>query len=169
MARDLFIGLDLATSAGWAVSDLKGVILASGNWYCKNDVDGFPGDRWIAYANALEGLLVQYKGRVQSVGYERPPVFSPVKGKGIQYSTVRVLFGQAALVEMLCSRHAIETESVQPATLKKVVTGKGNAPKQAVHDAVVKKTGPIHATGAGKFDQADARGVCLVMVDRRKG
>lgn len=168
--RDVVIGFDPASVAGWAVFALNGRLLESGAWTIRRG--DFTGDRWIDLHGRLVELFERYRGRVAAVVIERPVVY-----RGIQWDTLRVLFGQAALVDLIASRHCADSVFVPPATLKKHVAGNGRASKAEVIDAVVRATGPLSTEAGGeteaerarrdkaRSDEADARATVLWLLD----
>lgn len=162
MAADLVLGLDLTTSCGWAVTDLNGRTVDSGVLDLRPGNGDHEGLRWVAFRGKLVRLLGQYRERLCAIGYERPSTQ--------QWATARLAFGQAALVELEASRDEIPTVDVSPSTIKKIVAGHGRASKEDVVAAVERATGPMRGRGGTprgdklRSDEADAIGVCLVLV-----
>lgn len=169
--RDLIIGLDLASVAGWAVFDLDGKLVESGSWDVSLGGD-YQGDRWLAFHVNVTWLFERYAGRVAALVMERPVTY----GKN-PWSTSRVLFGQASIAEMVAARNCCESLFVHPAQLKKRATGQGNATKRQVIDAMVEETGPLAIEPGGdtkterarrdkaRSDEADARAAALWLLD----
>ena len=69
---------------------------------------------------------------MQRVVIEKPIVY-PGRPSG-----ARVLFGLTTIVEFLCGHSGIEVIEIAPAKVKKIATGKGNASKAMVQEAMEK-------------------------------
>lgn len=152
--RDLVIGFDGASSAGWAVLDLGENVISSGAWDVGRDADSqLAGDRWMLLDQEISELLDTHRGRVGAVAIERP--------SNVQWASSRVLFGQSAIVEMAAARRVIESVLVSPSSIKKITTGNGRATKREVQ-AAMRKLAPLRAsTPKGREDESDARGAAL--------
>jgi len=87
---------------------------------------------------------------------------SPILPSTTALATTRKLHGLAGMLELVCRRLNVECAEVQPTTVKKVLTGRGNA----------KKPEMIAAARALGFDpkvedEADALGVWMTVVRMR--
>ena len=87
---------------------------------------------------------------------------SPILPQQTALATTRKLHGLAGMLELVCRRAAVECVEVQPAIVKKTLTGRGNA----------KKPDMMEAARAMGFDpkvddEADALGVWLAVVRMR--
>jgi Holliday junction resolvasome RuvABC endonuclease subunit len=173
MIRDLILCLDLASIVGWALFTIDGQLVDSGVWEIESgDHDG---DRWASFRAKLSARLFQYRERLAGVAMERPVMY----GKpGQDWTTGRVMFGQAAIVEMEAVRWMLPTLMIPPSEIKSVVTGNGNASKQQVITAIEAQLGQLSTRPGGRTktdrerrdkarsDEADARGVGLVVLAR---
>lgn len=170
MSRDVVIGFDPATVAGWAVLDLEGGLVESGTWVSGSG--DYTGDRWLSLHGKLTELFERYKGRVAALAIERPPIHGD-----IPWSTSRVLFGQVAVAEMIAARNCCDAAFVHPSQLKKRATGNGRASKSDVVEAVADELGPLAVEPGGatkaersrrdkaRSDEADARAAALWLLD----
>lgn len=171
MSRDVVLGFDPASRAGWAALDFDARVIESGTWLVRRG--DYTGDRWLALHGHLAELFERYRGRVAALAIERPPVYDDVR-----WNTIRILFGQAALAEMVAARYCVDAVFVHPSQLKKRATGSGRATKAEVVDAVVAETGPLSVEPGGdtkaeqsrrekaRSDEADARASALWLLDR---
>lgn len=168
MTRDLVLALDLTTRVGWSRFHVDGALRGSGSWDLKQPKHAHPGALWEAFGEALDRELSRFEGQICVIAFESPVMYD-------QWATARVAFGQAAIVELAGHLLGIATIGIPPATLKKTVTGKGNATKALVQEHVVRLTGELNTERGGKTktersladklrgDEADARAVGIVV------
>jgi len=167
----LILCLDLASIVGWALWTVDGHLYASGFW--EIDDGEHEGDRWASFRTQLSKFVRKYVDRLCGIAFERPILYGLT---GRDWKSARVLFGQAAVLEMEAARWQLPTAMVPPSEIKKLVTGNGNAPKAEVTKAIEIQTGPLLLKRGGKTkteraradkarsDEADARGVGMVVL-----
>lgn len=140
------LALDMATSCGWALST---------NGRIESGVETFDvkrhesrGMRWIHFNGWLDVMTVR-EGQplVELVIYEKPLGRFATSG-----AAGEIALGMATRVDEQCARLGIEHTALPPATLKKWTTGKGNADKAAMLEAVERRFGRRCDT----HDEADA-------------
>ena len=150
------MALDVGTSMGWALRR-PGAVLSGTKSFAERRGES-RGDRLTRFDMWLSGWARQ---GLTLIAYEQVMFHGKFNGVLTAHA-----YGQYEGVILMCaSRHSIPVKSVPTATLKKAITGKGNA----------KKAGPggmIEAIKARGFkpaddDEADAIGVLLWALDYR--
>lgn len=126
----MYLGLDLGTHAGWAMIAPfvgKGTIRASGAWDCsiKTGHDS-PSLRFEKFGQHLDGWL--------ELGPTR--VFYELVRRHNGVQAAHVYGGLLAKMQERCDVYGIPYQGLEVGTIKKHVTGKGNASKEAVMEAV---------------------------------
>lgn len=134
------LALDLATRTGWALME---------NGRLESGADSFevgrgesPGMRFIKFNRWLEHLVfpASYEHgtppigepRVRLIAYEQPFVMR-------SGAAAEIVLGFATRVQEFCARYAIEHTAVNGMRLKKWTTGRGNADKAAMLEAVTRR------------------------------
>jgi len=124
------LALDIATQTGWCNND------GFGTWKMK------PKTRIVEFYNHLDMMFIN--NRPNLVVYEFPAgrFTTPIM-------TESELIG---ILKYLCAINDIEFQGYAATAIKKHVTGKGNAKKQQVMDAVIAK----YNVTPKNYDEADA-------------
>lgn len=124
------IWFDIGSTIGWAHNASGTLEIAYGQWDF-TAAKSNRADRLCRTLNALDECL---RGlMVDVVGFERPFC----RGR----SATRSLWGQAAMVEAMAQRHGFPVVDEEPKSIKKFITGNGNAKKEQIIEAVELKTG----------------------------
>lgn len=118
------LGLDIATITGWALSDGS-----SGIFSIAPRKGESIGTRYMALRKKLNGIIEKHPD-LKLVAYER----ALMRGYSASYAA-----GYTAVVQEWCATHGIEHTSIMPVSVKKFITGKGNASKEEVIAAVQKR------------------------------
>ncbi|MGN7613060.1 crossover junction endodeoxyribonuclease RuvC [Magnetococcales bacterium HHB-1] len=119
--------LDLGTQTGWALRQADGLITSGTESFHNNRWSGggmrfLKFKRWLTeIKNSVDGLDAIY--------------FEEVR-RHIGVDAAHAYGGWLAILSAWCEHHQIPYEGVPVGTIKKSVTGKGNANKQAVITAV---------------------------------
>lgn len=126
------LALDLGTTTGFCCGTSEHHL--SGAWTCKpNRYDG-GGIRYLKFRGHLNETYNAYK--FERVAYEE------VRQR--QYpDAAHVYGGLQAMLTSWCEEHEIPYEAIPVGTIKKFATGKGNASKQDMIDAVRDRWGVI--------------------------
>jgi Holliday junction resolvasome RuvABC endonuclease subunit len=122
------LALDLGTTTGWAFS--TGTQIISGTQNNKNDRFSGGGMRYLRFRNWLDE--VNRDGSLGAVYYEEVR-------RHIGVDAAHVYGGYLATLTSWCESNRIPYEGVPVGTIKKHVTGKGNANKALVMQAMVDK------------------------------
>ena len=138
------LALDLATRSGWALME---------NGRLESGVETFdvkrgesPGTRYLRFNRWLDEFALH-----PSAGLPRIEliVFEAANQRG--GAATEVAAGFSTRVLEFCARHGIEHASVHSGTLKRFTTGKGNASKQEMLEAVARRWKRVDTD-----DEADA-------------
>lgn len=136
------LALDLGQNCGWAMlSDGK---IKSGVWDLKPSKFDSHGQRFLTFKRHLETEIII--GGVEKVYYE-------AVRKHIGTDAAQAYGGYMAHVQSVCLENDIPYTGVPVQTIKKHATGKGNADKQQMVDAAIKK---FPRTNVIDDNQADA-------------
>lgn len=125
------LALDLATRTGWCL--LEGGTIESGVEDFAPRRDESPGMRWIKFRRWLDYMAAD-RLRPDLVVFESWCARTP-GGSG------EITAGFTTRVVEFCTERKLEHSSVTPATLKRWTTGKGNANKAAMLEAVNRRFG----------------------------
>lgn len=149
------LALDLGTNCGWAYNYLSAVI--SGAWNLKPSRYSGGGMRFIRFIEELDHL--HNAKPIGVVFYEEVRAH-----KGVD--AAHVYGGLMATLQAWCENKRIPYEGVPVGEIKKYATGKGNAGKDAVSEAV-------EAWGYSpmSYDEADALALlhCKVFLSKPNG
>jgi Holliday junction resolvasome RuvABC endonuclease subunit len=121
------LALDLGTKTGWALRSADGQI-TSGVIEFRNDRWQGGGMRFLRFKNWLT--------EIKQVAGDLDAVFVEEVRRHAGVDAAHVFGGFLAHVTAWCEHHGIPYEAVPVGTIKRHATGKGNASKQAVIDAV---------------------------------
>ena len=143
------LGLDLASSTGWAIVEDK-MLIASGTHVMKKRRGESNGIMFLKLESFLRRLIIEHKPNV--VAYEQ----AHFRGAGTE-----LLVGFQTHAQKCAAEHKLESSGYHTGTVKKTFTGKGNASKQQVIDMVELVTGHLPKTD----DEADAIAVAFTAAE----
>jgi Holliday junction resolvasome RuvABC endonuclease subunit len=127
----LIVGIDPATSCGWAVLDrATGARVGSGCWDLSSRRHEGGGMRYLRARAHLVELLDAHP--IEAVGYEEVARHAGV-------SAAHVYGGIVAMVSSVCEERRIAYAGQPVGSVKKLATGKGNAGKEAMVEAALAK------------------------------
>jgi crossover junction endodeoxyribonuclease RuvC len=122
------VAIDLGTKTGWAIARADGSIVF-GTHVCKADgrkeIDG------LRYAR-FRSLLSKLQKNIDSIDQV---FFEKVESHSSTYAA-QVYGGYKAILEMFCAINEIPCTGIPVGTIKKFTTGKGNADKDQMVEAV---------------------------------
>ncbi len=125
------LALDLMTHTGWAARAADGGVLFGTKDFTPKSMEG-AGMRWYRFRNWLSMMALETG--CEMVFFEQPVGF-PRKNMGRDQ---RVFDSFAAHVTEFCERQHLPYRGIGVGKIKTFATGKGNASKEAVFDAVRK-------------------------------
>ena len=134
--------LDLGTTTGWALVS-QDCVISSGRIKLKQDRWQGGGMRYLRFKHWLSEIQKQSDGIDQ--------VFFEEVRRHLGTDAAHIYGGFMAMLTAWCEHQEIPYEGVPVGTIKRFITGKGNANKQAVSDAV-RKLGHM----PGDDNEADA-------------
>ena len=141
------IALDLGTTTGWAMRTADGVVTSGAATFRPSRYDG-GGMRYLRFRGWLDQLR-RYAGRVEAIHFEEVRRHNGVDAAHLYGGFLATLTGW-------CEHRVIPYQGVPVGTIKKFITGKGNADKQAVIDAV-------RARGFSPADDNEADAIALLL------
>ncbi len=141
------LALDLGTTTGWALRDADGSI-TSGTVSFRPDRFSGGGMRFLRFKHWLTEVK-NAAGGIDAVYLEEVRRHAGT-------SASQIYGGWLAILTAWCERHGIPYQGVPVGTIKRYVTGKGNAPKQAVIEAV-------KARGFAPADDNEADAIALLL------
>jgi Holliday junction resolvasome RuvABC endonuclease subunit len=148
------LALDLGTSTGWAVRTAEGVILSGTVSFRPSRYDG-GGMRYLRFRSWLEELL-EDAGGLAAVWFEEVR-------RHVGTDASHVYGGMLATLTAWAEQRTIPYQGVAVGTIKRHVTGKGNASKEAVIAAVT-------ARGFNPTDDNEADALaCLIWAIETNG
>ena len=149
------LALDLGTITGWATQSERGAIL-SGTAEFRTDRWQSGGMRFLRFKHWLTETK-NLSGSIELIVYEQVRRHAGV-------DAAHVYGGWLAILTSWCDYHGIAYQGVPVGTIKRHVTGKGNAEKSAVIAAV-------RARGFSPADdnEADALAILLWAIDTQGG
>ena len=124
---ECIIGIDQASSAGWAICDRSGVIQA----YGVQVTAGIPGMKLYRFLTWLDALVEQQQPIL--IVHEQPHF------RGFSSSFLGC--GFAAIIHLVAAKHNVEVAAVHTQELKKWATGSGGASKEDMVRAAEKVIG----------------------------
>lgn len=117
------LGLDLATTCGWALIDEASGKAMTGHWlFSSRKRDFCVGARYMRFEKALEEIVAKYK--ISAIAYED---VMPFAHKNI--ASVRLYNGWVAVLSIFSEKHKIPLWPVAIKTIKKHAVGHGAASK----------------------------------------
>ncbi len=149
------LALDLGTTTGWALRNLRGRILSGTAEFKPHRFEG-GGMRYLRFERWLDETL-RLAGDVEAVYFEEVR-------RHVGVDAAHAYGGFLAGVTAWCEEHAIAYRGVPVGTIKRFITGKGNADKAAVI-AAVRERGFTPADD----NEADAIAILLWAIETRGG
>jgi len=149
------LALDLATNTGWALRLADGQITSGTVSFRPSRYDG-GGIRYLRFRSWLESMAAD-TGGIAVVHHEEVR-------RHVSTDAAHVHGGLLATLTSWCEQHGVPYQGVPVGTIKRHITGKGNADKQAVVAAVRKR-------GFNPTDdnEADAIAILLWAIDTKGG
>ena len=149
------LALDLGTTTGWAMALPDGGIVSGTVSFRPSRYDG-GGMRYVRFRAWLEGIAEDTSG-IAAIHFEEVR-------RHLSTDAAHVHGGLLATLTAWCEQRSIAYQGVPVGTIKRHVTGKGNADKAAVIEAV-------RARGYSPADdnEADAIAILLWAVQTRGG
>lgn len=151
--RGAVLSLDLGTKLGWACRHVDGATRSGAVTFDKR---GGGGHRFLR----LRAWLTNFKnaaGGLEAIWYEEINFLGPRPS----VENARTKFGFEGNLLAWCEHHGIPYYGVHPATIKKYATGKGNAKKPEMVEAMR----ALGYTVTGD-DEADALALLLLALER---
>lgn len=156
MSYQKILALDLGTHTGWAIwqqhEPTTGYQVFSGTLNLKNDRFQGGGMRFLRFRNWLDDI--NYSENLTAVYFEEVR-------RHIGTDAAHVYGGFLATLTSWCEDHELPYEGVPVGTIKSHITGKGNASKQQVIDA-------IKALGYHPKDDNEADALALLELIRKQ-
>lgn len=115
------LALDIATQTGWTVLQRGGRITGGSESFAPKRGEAYA-QRWLKFRQFLSDTREQHGG-IHVVYYEHA-----TQGPG-QHQAALVFGGFLAMLQVWCEVNRVRMVGIQPATIKKHWTGKGNAKK----------------------------------------
>ena len=149
------LALDLGTTTGWALRNLRGRILSGTAEFKPHRFEG-GGMRYLRFERWLDETL-RLAGDVEAVYFEEVR-------RHIGVDAAHAYGGFLAAVTAWCEEHAIAYQGVPVGTIKRFIAGKGNADKAAVIAAVRER-----GFSPADDNEADAIAILLWAIETRGG
>jgi hypothetical protein len=153
--RSVVLALDLATNTGWALRSANGQIVSGTISFRPSRYDG-GGIRYLRFRSWLDGVAADAAG-LGVVHYEEVR-------RHLSTDAAHVHGGLLATLTSWCEQHGIPYQGVPVGTIKRHITGKGNADKQAVIAAVRER-----GFSPADDNEADAIAILLWAIDTHGG
>ena len=141
------LALDLGTTTGWALHGADGLI-TSGTASFRNGRFEGGGMRYLRFTNWL-GELERLSGPIAAIWFEEVR-------RHVGTDAAHVFGGLMASLTSWAELRGIPYQGVPVGTIKKYLTGKGNAPKQAMIDAA-------RARGFSPADDNEADAIAIML------
>lgn len=125
--QPILLSLDLGTATGWALSNKHGRIMSGTAHFRPRRFEG-GGMRYLRFERWLNETR-DVSGAINAVYFEEVR-------RHLGVDAAHAYGGFLASLTAWCEEHSIPYEGVPVGTIKKFITGKGNAGKQAVIAAV---------------------------------
>lgn len=136
--ESLILTLDVATTTGFCIGDLKGNIIESGIYNCKKSPPepyDYPYEKTFYFTNFMsfmENLMKKYEG-ISMLCYEMC--------QGVTQSSVIHQAELHGVMKLFADGNSLLIRNIPPTTHKKFVTGDGAAKKIDTINAVIAKFG----------------------------
>jgi Holliday junction resolvasome RuvABC endonuclease subunit len=153
--REVLLALDLGTTTGWAMCLPDGGIVSGTVSFKPGRYDG-GGMRYLRFRAWLDGVADD-KPEIAAIHFEEVR-------RHVSTDSSHIYGGLLATLTAWCEQQSIAYQGVPVGTIKRFITGRGNADKAAVLDA-------IRARGYSPADdnEADAIAILLWAVETRGG
>lgn len=155
-----YLGIDLGTNCGWAVLDGEDYV-ASGTWDLSERTDDGGGWRYFLFCRYLENVVADHAP--DAVAYE----LVRRHGKGNNTKAAQVWGAYRGHLQSTLDPQGIPYYGVEVGTVKKKLTGKGNASKELMCQAANTKWGldlKVHKNLKKTDDnEADALAIALAL------
>jgi len=125
--QPILLSLDLGTATGWALSNKHGRIMSGTAHFRPRRFEG-GGMRYLRFERWLNETR-DVSGEINAVYFEEVR-------RHLGVDAAHAYGGFLASLTAWCEEHSIPYEGIPVGTIKKFITGKGNAGKQAVIGAV---------------------------------
>jgi len=145
--RGAILALDLGTSTGWALKTGDDFISSGTASFKHTRFDG-GGMRFLRFRRWLEQLDID-AGPIEAVYFEEVR-------RHVGTDAAHVYGGLLAVLTAWCEEHLVAYQGVPVGTIKRFITGKGNADKAAVIDAVRK-------VGFSPVDDNEADAIAILL------
>ena len=133
-----YIGIDPGTHCGWAVLDDEGKRIASGVWDLSSKRHEGGGMRYLRCRCYLATLFLVQALPTMATEEDFALAYEEVRGhKGT--SAAQVYGGIVGVITSLCEELKVPYQGIPVGTVKKVATGKGNASKDMMIEAAIKR------------------------------
>jgi hypothetical protein len=149
------LALDLATKTGWALRSANRQIISGTVSFRPSRYDG-GGIRYLRFRSWLESLAAD-AGGIRVVHHEEVR-------RHLSTDAAHVHGGLLATLTSWCEEHSIAYQGVPVGTIKRHITGKGNASKQSVIAAVRER-----GFSPADDNEADAIAILLWAIDTLGG
>jgi hypothetical protein len=121
------LALDLGTTTGWALMPPDGVATSGTASFRPTRYDG-GGMRFLRFRNWLEQIRT-YAGRIEAIYFEEVRAHAGT-------DAAHIYGGFLATLTAWCEQQVVPYQGVPVGVIKQFITGRGNASKEAVMDAV---------------------------------
>jgi hypothetical protein len=154
-SRSAVLSLDLATNSGWALRLADGQITSGTVSFRPSRYDG-GGIRYLRFRTWLDSIAADARG-IGVIHYEEVR-------RHLGTDAAHVHGGLLATLTAWCEEHSVAYQGVPVGTIKRHITGKGNADKQAVIAAVRER-----GFSPADDNEADAIAILLWAIDTHGG
>jgi Holliday junction resolvasome RuvABC endonuclease subunit len=141
------LALDLGTTTGWALLSPDGIVTSGTASFKPSRYDG-GGMRYLRFRSWLEQLR-NYAGRIDAIHFEEVR-------RHVGVDAAHLYGGFLATLTTWCEHETIPYQGVPVGTIKRFITGKGNADKCAVIEAV-------KARGFNPADDNEADAIAILL------
>jgi Holliday junction resolvasome RuvABC endonuclease subunit len=149
------LALDLGTTTGWALRNLRGRILSGTAEFRPLRFEG-GGMRYLRFERWLDETL-RLSGDVEAIYFEEVR-------RHVGVDAAHAYGGFLAGLTAWCEEHAIAYQGVPVGTIKRFIAGKGNADKAAVIAAIRER-----GFSPADDNEADAIAILLWAIETRGG
>ena len=150
-ASTALLALDLGTSTGWALQDRSGLICSGSQTFRPQRYEG-GGMRFLRFQRWLTELS---RAAAPSTGLAIDQVVFEEVRRHAGVDAAHAYGGFLGQLGSFCEHHHIPYQGVPVGTIKRFITGKGNASKEAVITA-------IHGLGHSPVDDNEADALALL-------
>lgn len=141
------LALDLGTTTGWALLSSDGIVTSGTVSFKPSRYDG-GGMRYLRFKGWLDQVRT-YAGRIDAIHFEEVR-------RHVGVDAAHLYGGFLATLATWCEHEMIPFQGVPVGTIKRFITGKGNADKSAVIEAV-------KARGFNPVDDNEADAIAILL------